>query len=202
MPAVWTTKSATRWASTIQARTGRVGAHPAGLTAAATAVANERREGVRQPADRAQVGAVGRHGDRRPADLWRRSAASERRSPSIRSSRPIGALARGQVGEQLGEQRGQVVEQGIGSRIATDEITSRSRREAASEAFARAQERLAGALGGGAAARVDLTGDDDPAHRPAVAVKAGVGDRDDRIGGGREQALELIALGELERGKP
>ena len=68
--------------------------------------------------------------------------------------------------------------------------------------LAGAQERRAGPLGRGARPRVDLAGDDDPAHRPAVRVEAGPQDGRERVGAGPEQALELVALGELEVGQP
>ena len=111
---VWKRKSALRWARTSQART-RIGSVIGGLAPwrdhARKRIALDQRRTTRASSPmRAEVGAVGRDRDRRPADAetlggLRPAAALDEHQPADL------ALAIGEVVEELAEQRGRPVEE-------------------------------------------------------------------------------------------
>ena len=159
--------------------------------------------GAPRRAARSSEGGPGRPPPTRsPCDLPRRSAASDRRSPSTRIRRPMARW----VGVRSARSSAR-----IGARSSSEAIRrwiAGGHQEAVAagrrlrQALAGAEECRPGSLRRGARPRIDLTGDDDPAHRPALRVEPRPQDRRERVGAGPKQALDLVALGEFEVGQP
>ena len=104
--------------------------------------------------------------------------------------------------EQLGEERRQVVEELVRGRVAGREQEPVAARAGLGEERPCPEERLAGPLRRRPAPLVDMAGHGHPAHRPAVGMETRSQDGGQRIARRVEQALDLIALGELEVGQP
>ena len=145
--------------------------------------------------------AIGGDRDRRPAD-----AQSSRR---VRLPKPIDedrpgdlALAPGQVAKQLAEERRQAVKELVRFRITGRGGNGLAAGRGNREPLAGRDERRATPLRRWAFARVNRTPDDHPAHRPAFRMERGPEDGPKRVSRRGEEALQLIALGELEPGEP
>ena len=173
----------------------------AGLTASVPAAKSDTQR-VGQPADRAEVGPIGRHGNRRPRHVSR-SAASDRRSPSTRSSR---AMARW-VAVRSPRSSARSGARSSSRRRSADRRVDMQEPVAAGRAPRRAARGRAGTPGRFAASPGPSP--DRPRRRRRPSASAGASgwshaaqDRGERVGAGPEQALDLVALGELEVGQP
>ena len=159
---------------------------------------DQRAHDPREPAELAEMGAVGGDRDRRPADTetlrgLRPAAAFDEHQPADL------ALTIGQVIEELAEERRGPVEEVVDPRDPADGGDPLAVRDRRRQSLAGGDEGRAAALGRGTGPGVHLAPNDHPAHRRTVGVERGPEDRPGRIGRRGEEALQLVALGELER---
>ena len=148
------------------------------------------------------MGTIGRDRDRRPADAETLGDLGPAQPVDERSARRSRA---GDRSGRRGARRGAAPSPSSRSSIAgiaaddRDPLAAGGRRR---ETLAGGDEGRAAALRGGTRARVDLAATTTQRIGTAVGVERGPEDRPGRIGRRGEQALELVALGELERREP
>ena len=149
----------------------------------------------------AHAGPVGDDGDRRPAHA---EVIRGLGPPQVVEDDQAGdlALAVGEVGEQRRQQRPEVRQPAVGLRVSRDDDQALAVRPGPRDRLAGDHERDAVALGRGSRSRIDLARHDGPAQRPGVRLERRTEHGTERIDARRQQALDLVALGERERGQP